>query len=184
MAQGGASPQGGANAQAGAGAQNAANARIPPELAAKLQNADVTTITDTVVEVAGFMYTSNSAAAMQSIHAGLAKGISGVDKAMTEMGARPPALANLESTMVRLNSEIDPAFAAAAKDYQASVEASRPRIVSIFQSALNTGFAQMYFTVMAAALAGAVILGFYGAKKDEDVGAEDESVNNFEAERG
>lgn len=168
--------------QVGQGA--ASGAALPPELAAKLQSADVTTITDVVKELAGAMYASNTVGPKQGIHAGLANGIAGIDRAIAAMGgagggamggagarvtgnAQNP-LTSLRATVARLDSEVDPAFAAAQQTYQNDIETLRPKIESIFQSALNTGFAQMYFTVMAASALGAIVLAFYRARKKEE----------------
>ncbi len=140
---------------------------LPPDLVAKLQGADVTTITDVMKELAGAMYADNTIGPKQSIHAGLAKGIAGIDGATASMGGAPGPLASLKTTMVQLNSEVDPAFAAAQQTYQSDIETLRPRIESIFQSALNTGFAQMYLTVMIAAAIGAIVLAFYAGRKKE-----------------
>jgi EmrB/QacA subfamily drug resistance transporter len=140
---------------------------LPPTLIAKIQGADVTTITDILKEIAGTMYRQNTSKAITGMHEGIAKGIAGLDQALAATGMRiaQGKLVTLKNTMSSLNSEIDPAFAASATDYANSIENLRPRIESTFKAALNSGFRQMYLTVAVAAILGSILLMLYSSPK-------------------
>ncbi|MHB9153401.1 MAG: MFS transporter [Spirochaetales bacterium] len=150
---------------------------LPPEIAAKLRNADVTTITNDIKALSSTMFELKTPPVIDKIKSGLEQGLTGIDRAIASMDtmARGPGaasiaagrsrLAEVRSTMAAFRDEITPAFAAAQSDYLAKLESMSPQIEESFRSSLNAGFRQMYVTVAVASVLAALVLAFYRSNR-------------------
>lgn len=158
---------------------------LPPEMAARLKSADVTTIVDRMKELSAFMFDRSTPAVIAKIRGGLAEGMKGLDQGIAAMEGQAAAmgtgraaaagfasgkarLVELRNTMAALDAEIEPAFAASRETYLASLEAKRPELEATFRSTLNDGFRQMYITVAVVSVAAALILSLYRPGRRQD----------------
>ena len=225
--------------------------RLPPEIATRLRNADVTTIVDDLKALSSTMFELKTPAVIEKITGGLGQGLIGIDQALASMdksaaglsggmkgldsalagmdaglagidaalsrAKAPPQiealkaqravlagnrdtlaakkagmaagaagiatgrarLAEVRSTILALQGEIAPAFAASKNDYLARLEAMRPQIQETFRSSLNAGFRQMYITVALASVMAGIVLAFYrSARRKEGDGTSTAAASN------
>ena len=104
--------------------------------------------------------------------AGMAAGAAGIATGRAR-------LAEVRSTILALQGEIAPAFAASKNDYLARLEAMRPQIQETFRSSLNAGFRQMYITVALASVMAGIVLAFYrSARRKEGDGTSTAAASN------
>ena len=158
---------------------------MPADLLEKLQNSDVTTITDTTVELVERMFDDMSPTVIENIGSGIDAGIEGINSgidsmeaAMSQMGGMPAAamaqplseMKELSRELTEVKAALPDAFAAAGENYAAGVKDMAPEIEDTFQSTVNTGYRNMYLFQVASNALGLLLLAFYkepGKKKSE-----------------
>lgn len=167
--------------------KNNGSAKPSHEMVEKMQNSDVTTITDTTKLLAETMFTSMSKPIMQNIENGVQSGIDGMEKAKTQMqSAMPhtpgavgvnPAMKAMESTITQLNTTetqmktlknaVPKAFATAKENYVKEIDKKHSTLEDTFQKTMNEGYKHVYMTAGVAALIALIILCFYNSKKED-----------------
>ena len=159
---------------------------MPAELLEKLQNSDVTTITDSTVALVEAMFDEMSPMVVGQITSGIQQGIDGInagiagmEKAMGNMGGMPAmgtmqggAADNPVDEMKKLSQEltavkdaIPGAFAQAGKNYADSVRAMSDQIEDTFQATVNTGYRNMYLFQVGVNVVGLLLLLLYREEK-------------------
>lgn len=163
---------------------------LPEELLTKLQDSDVTTITDSAKAVADYMLTMISEKAVGGIN----KGIEGMETASKMMGqamsggtgddstgggdanADTPAfdmselegLPDINQLLVYTKSvrdELPKAFEVAKADYMKQLDDLQEELEQSYQDTMNVGFRQVYLTVAIASFVALLILAGYKMKK-------------------
>ena len=157
---------------------------MPAELLEKMQNSDITTITDITVEMVDTMFDAMSPMIVNNITSGIDKGIEGIDsglEGMSGMGGGMPAgmpasamgamgdtvskMQKLSEQLTAVKEAIPDAFAEAGDNYAKSVKDMSKQIEDTYQATLNTGYRNMYIFLASANLLGLLLLLLYKEPK-------------------
>ena len=152
---------------------------MPADILEKLQNSDVTNITDNTVELTSRMFSDMAPMVTEKIGGGIDAGIEGINagikgmEAAVQAGSVPAfAVADTISEMKELASmlgevkdAIPSALEAAGDNYADAVRSMAPEIEDMFQSTVNTGYSNMYIFQVASNALGLLLLCFYREPK-------------------
>lgn len=148
---------------------------MPADILEKLQNSDVTTITDNTVELVERMFEDMSPMAIAGMTKGIDSGISGIDSGIDAMeaamaqGATPAVMMQqalgdmkeLSRKLTELKEAVPAAFEEAGDNYADSVRELAPEIEDMFQETVNSGYRDMYLFQVASNALGLLLLMFY-----------------------
>lgn len=154
---------------------------MPAELLDKMQNSDVTTITDITVEMVQYMFDEMSPMIIGNITSGIDSGIEGINAGLSGMTASMPAgmpaaamggmgetvskMQTLAEQLEAVKVAIPDAFAQAGDNYAAAVKDMSDTIEDTYQSTLNTGYRNMYLFLVGANALGLLLLMLYKEPK-------------------
>lgn len=154
---------------------------MPAELLDKMQNSDVTTITDITVEMVQYMFDEMSPMIIGNITSGIDSGIEGINAGLSGMTASMPAgmpaaamggmgetvskMQTLAEQLEAVKVAIPDAFAQAGNNYAAAVKDMSDTIEDTYQSTLNTGYRNMYLFLVGANALGLLLLMLYKEPK-------------------
>ena len=156
---------------------------MPADILEKLQNSDVTNITDNTVLLVERMFSDMAPMVTEKISAGLDAGIAGINSGIEGMEAavsagKVPAFAvmdalndmkELSGKLAAVKDAVPGAIAEAGENYASAVRDMSGDIEDMFQSTVNTGYSNMYIFQAVVAALGLVLLMFYkepSKKKD------------------
>ena len=163
---------------------NGGNMELPEGTLEMLQSSDVTTIVDNTKTMAKTMFDEMTPGVIESITAGINKGIDGINTGLSQMAAAMPsgmpsgasgmpsdaasammaAVTEMKTTaahMEELRDAVPGAFDTALDNYLAEIDGKSDEIEACFQDTLNEGFSDIYLlTVITAAIA-LLVLAFY-----------------------
>lgn len=145
---------------------------LPNDLLEKLRNADVTTITADSKLMADYMFTAMTPSIISNITTGLDQGITGMQTALSYIDKMGGSNTDSDSTeamggassmtsmkemltttitqMKTLEDALPSAFATAKQTYLNEISAMSTQLEQVFQDTLNTGFKEVYLTVIIA----------------------------------
>ena len=159
---------------------------MPSDVLERLQNSDVTNITENTVYLVNTMFDAMTPTVIEKITAGIDAGIDGInagaaamEKAMAGM---PPMGASGENPMAERNGEmkelaskltavkeaIPTAFEQAGESYADAVRENSDAIEDYYQATVNTGYRNMYVFVAVVNAVGLLLLAFYREEKKKD----------------
>jgi len=161
---------------------------MPADILEKLQNSDVTSITDSTVELVERMFGEMTPMILENINKGLDAGISGIGSGiegmenamsqmpdMSAMGSGSDSMLQSISHMKELASQLEAvkealpgALAAAGENYAQSVRNMSEDIEDVFQSTVNMGYRNMYLFLSAVNALGLLLLMLYREKKRDE----------------
>lgn len=156
---------------------------MPADILEKLQNSDVTNITDNTVLLVERMFSDMAPMVTAKISAGLDAGIAGINSGIEGMEAaissgKVPAFAvmdalndmkELSGKLSAVKDAVPGVIAGAGDNYASAVRDMSGDIEDMFQSTVNTGYSNMYIFQAVVAALGLVLLMFYkepSKKKD------------------
>ena len=151
---------------------------MPADSLEKLQNSDVTSITDNTVELVERMFGEMTPVILENIYKGLdagingiASGVEGMENAMAAMGGAGPMaqsindMKELSSQLSAVREALPEALAAAGENYAQSVRDMSEDIEDMYQATVNTGYRNMYIFLAAVNLLGLLLLLLYKEEK-------------------
>ena len=157
---------------------------MPADILEKLQNSDVTNITDNTVLLVERMFSDMAPMVCGKITAGISAGMDGIESGIADMEAAVqsgmvPAFAvqdnlddmkELSRELNEVKEAIPAAIDAAGENYAASVRSMSGEIEDMFQSTVNSGYSNMYIFLAASNALGLLLLAFYKepSKKKEE----------------
>jgi len=161
---------------------------MPADILEKLQNSDVTSITDSTVELVERMFGEMTPMILENINKGLDAGISGIGSGiegmenamsqmpdMSAMGSGSDSMLQSINHMKELASQLEAvkealpgALAAAGENYAQSVRNMSEDIEDVFQSTVNMGYRNMYLFLSAVNALGLLLLMLYREKKRDE----------------
>ncbi|MDO4982172.1 MAG: MFS transporter [Eubacteriales bacterium] len=171
---------------------------MPADVLERLQNSDVTNITENTVYLVNTMFDAMTPTVIEKITAGIDAGIDGInagaaamEKAMAGMPAMddtgkmpgmPPMSAagdnpmaekigemkELASKLTAVKEAIPTAFEQAGESYADAVRENSDAIEDYYQATVNTGYRNMYVFVAAVNAVGLLLLAFYREQKKKD----------------
>ena len=168
---------------------------LPAEVLERLQNSDVTNITENTVYLVNTMFDAMTPTVIEKITAGIDAGIDGInagaaamEEAMARMSAvgdtekmpeMPPMSATgenpmaekigemkkLASKLTAVKEAIPTAFEQAGESYADAVRKNSDAIEDYYQATVNTGYRNMYVFVAVVNAVGLLLLAFYREEK-------------------
>lgn len=148
---------------------------MPADILDKLQNSDVTNITDNTVLLVERMFADMAPTVVEKVSGGIDAGIEGIGRGLEGMEAAAsssgmPAFAmqqpmsdmqELSRQLSEVKDAIPAAIEAAGESYADSVREMAPEIEDMFQSTVNSGYSNMYIFQAVSNALGLLLLAFY-----------------------
>ena len=148
---------------------------MPADILEKLQNSDVTNITDNTVELVQRMFDDMMPQVADKITGGIDAGIEGINSgidgmsAMAMSGGMPSyamqqpisEMKELSGELAEVRDAVPSVLETAGENYAAAVRDMAPEIEDMFQSTVNTGYRNMYIFQAVSNTLGLLILAFY-----------------------
>ncbi len=141
---------------------------LPHDAVERLQNSDVTNITENCEYLAAILFDDMSASMQSQVEAQVDNAITQVESMQTMMAARGIPGVDVTATLnalVDLRDNLASVFNTAKANYLAAIQSNGPIIESTFQATLNEGFQQIYLTIAISSLVGFILLIPYRKKK-------------------
>ncbi|HEY5576659.1 MAG TPA: hypothetical protein VIK34_08085 [Clostridiaceae bacterium] len=88
---------------------------------------------------------------------------------LSKMGEQKAALIEAQNKTKEIQAEVPKAFEKSKSEYIAKIDSMNTQIQDTFQTVLNVGFRQMFFTVFIANLIGFILLLFYKERKSQEI---------------
>ncbi len=174
------------------------NIKIPEKTLELLKSSDVTTITKNLKTFSTAIFelmtpdltskiqdgVQNGIDSLESGVSGLDMGIQGVEATLNtteapqktglqmqlkSMKAAKESMKDTINKMTTLKNAVPKSFETASKDYLKKIDQLGGKIEQKFQDTLNTGFQQVYLTVLISSILGILLLIFYRPLKEEKV---------------
>ncbi len=159
---------------------------MPADILDKLQNSDVTNITDNTVLLVQRMFKDMAPMVTEKVSGGIDAGLDGINsgiegmQAAVQAGAVPPfavqqpmsEMQELSRQLSEVKDAIPGAIEAAGENYADSVRDMAPEIEDMYQSTVNTGYSNMYIFQAISNAFGLLLLLFYKepSKKETQAG--------------
>lgn len=145
---------------------------MPPDVLERIQNSDVTTITENTKYLVKSMFDEMAPMVVGKITSGIDAGIDGISKGLEnmpsegEMADVKTELQTLFEQLTAVRDAIPEAFAEATEKYLDSMDAISNEIEDTYQATINTGYRNMYLFVAAVNLLGLALLCLYKERKN------------------
>ncbi|NLA26416.1 MAG: MFS transporter, partial [Firmicutes bacterium] len=143
---------------------------IPEESLELMKSSDVTTITENTKIMAAAMFDRMTPGIIDRIQSGIATGIDGIDRSMSQMTDTKHQLVTIEeliNKMIAAKDSVPAVFETAKNNYLKEIDRKSDDLEKTFQDTMNKGFNNVFATSALSSVMALLLLAFYSKKEAE-----------------